>query len=82
MPDMHGRGVRQALKLASSCAAHLENWDFHWQQFYFYRTYSRITPTTEVQLTCEYNTLAGQEPVLPGWGTRNEMCLAVMMPAL
>lgn len=81
MPHMHGRGVRQKLTLGSACAARLENWDFHWQKFYFYKTYPRILPTTPVQLTCEYNTLGDVQAVLPGWGTRNEMCLAVLMVA-
>ena len=65
-----------------SCVAHLENWSFHWQEFYFYQTPPQITPDTQVELTCEYNTMADAQPVLPGWGTRNEMCLAVMMVAL
>ena len=86
MPHMHGRGVRQMLKIgpaaSPSCAAHLENWSFHWQEFYFYKTPITIGPDSQIQLTCEYDTSADTMPVLPGWGTRNEMCLAVMMVAL
>ena len=41
-----------------------------------------ITPTTELQVTCEYDTSKDTSPVLPGWGTRNEMCLTVLMVAL
>jgi hypothetical protein len=65
-----------------ACASHLENWDFHWQEFYFYKTPIPITATSQVQVTCEYNTSADTSPVLPGWGTRNEMCLTVLMVAL
>jgi Copper type II ascorbate-dependent monooxygenase, C-terminal domain/Copper type II ascorbate-dependent monooxygenase, N-terminal domain/Cytochrome C oxidase, cbb3-type, subunit III len=86
MPHMHGRGVRQFLKLgpagALACASHLESWDFHWQEFYFYKTFPTITPDTNVEVTCEYNTSNDTSPVLPGWGTRNEMCLTVLMVAL
>jgi hypothetical protein len=87
MPHMHGRGIRQTLRLGSStdslaCAAHLESWSFHWQEFYFYKTMPTLTPTTEIQVTCEYDTSADTMPVLPGWGTRNEMCLTVLMVAL
>jgi hypothetical protein len=87
MPHMHGRGIRQTLRLGSStdtlaCAAHLESWSFHWQEFYFYKTMPSLTPSTEVQVTCEYDTSADTMPVLPGWGTRNEMCLTVLMFAL
>jgi hypothetical protein len=35
-----------------------------------------FTPTTSVRVTCDYNTLRDTEPTLPGWGTKNEMCLA------
>ena len=86
MPHMHGRGVSQQLRLGPAndmaCAANLAHWDFHWQEFYFYKTRPQITPDTAIEVTCEYNTMTDVEPVLPGWGTRNEMCLAVMMVAL
>jgi hypothetical protein len=85
MPHMHGRGVRQFVRIGPAgnlaCAAHLENWSFHWQEFYFYKTPIALTATTQVQVTCEYDTSADTMPVLPGWGTRNEMCLAVLMIA-
>jgi hypothetical protein len=85
-PHMHGRGIRQQLRLGTpqslTCAAHLENWNFHWQQFYFYKSPPVLAPDTQVELTCEYNTTMDTQAVLPGWGTRNEMCLAIMMVAL
>ena len=59
----------------------LENWDFHWQEFYFYKTPPRMTPTTQLEVTCEYDTVRHRARV-PGWGTRNEMCLNVLMVAL
>jgi len=86
MPHMHGRGIRQKMMIGApgslACASHLENWDFHWQEFYFYKTPVKMSASSLVQVTCEYNTSADTEPVLPGWGTRNEMCLAVLMVAL
>jgi hypothetical protein len=86
MPHMHGRGLRQTLSLGPpgslACTSHLENWSFHWQEFYFYKTWPTITPDTQVQVTCEYDTSLDSMPVLPGWGTRNEMCLTVLMVAL
>ena len=60
MPHMHQRGVRQTMSVGSvgnmSCASHLENWSFHWQEFYFYKTPIAITPDTQIQVTCEYDT--------------------------
>jgi hypothetical protein len=89
MPHMHGRGIRQRMLIGPSgtppelgCASHLEGWDFHWQEFYFYKTPPTLTPDSQVQVTCEYDTRADTDPVLPGWGTRNEMCLTVLMVAL
>jgi Copper type II ascorbate-dependent monooxygenase, C-terminal domain len=86
MPHMHGRGIRQVMQLGTagnlSCASHLEHWNFHWQEFYFYKTSPSLSADTQVQVTCEYDTSMDTAPVLPGWGTRNEMCLAVLMVAL
>jgi hypothetical protein len=86
MPHMHQRGVRQTMSIGTvgnmSCASHLENWSFHWQEFYDYKTPIKITPDTQIQVTCEYNTSSDTQPVLPGWGTRNEMCLNVLMVAM
>jgi len=82
MPHMHGRGIRQTMTIGGACASHLENWDFHWQEFYFYKAPLKMTASSLVQVTCEYDTSADTQPVLPGWGTRNEMCLTVLMVAL
>ena len=82
MPHMHGHGLRQTMTLSGTCASHLEGWDFHWQEFYFYKTRPTLTPATQIQVTCEYDTSGDTAPVLPGWGTHNEMCLNVLMVAL
>jgi hypothetical protein len=86
MPHMHGRGVQQTVRAGSpgamSCISELDNWNFHWQRFYTYRTQPRVTPDTTIEVTCDYNTSADTAPVLPGWGTQNEMCLPVLMIAL
>jgi hypothetical protein len=88
MPHMHGRGLRQEMRFrqpgeASQCTSKLDRWDFDWQKVYFYRgTRPRITPQTEIEISCEYDTSKDSEPVTPGWGTENEMCSAIMMIAL
>ncbi len=86
MPHMHQRGLRQTMNIGSpgnlACASHLENWSFHWQEYYAYKTPIALTPATQIQVTCEYNTSGDAQPVLPGWGTRNEMCLNVLVVAL
>jgi len=85
MPHMHGRGVRQTMTFgpagSETCVSHLEDWDFHWQRVYFFRDPPKLTPSTRVEVTCEYDTSKDTSPVLPGWGTRNEMCLNGLMIA-
>ena len=58
---------------ALACASHLEGWDFHWQEFHFYKTPPTINPDREVQVTCEYDTSADTAPVLPGGGAQRDV---------
>ena len=83
MPHMHERGRSYELTVGTSaanasCAAEIKRWDFHWQHLYFYDEPFDLTAGSSVQVTCDYDTSNDTEPVLPGWGTRNEMCLAVL----
>jgi hypothetical protein len=84
---MHERGHKKEIDIldgngGSSCGAKVEDWRFAWQKFYFYKTPPRLTSKHEFKLTCDYDTSADTAPVLPGWGTRNEMCIAILMFAL
>ena len=86
-PHMHllGREMRVTVTYpdgTSQPLVYIDDWDFHWQEFYFYETPVKLTASSLVQVTCEYDTSADTQPVLPGWGTRNEMCLNVLMVAL
>ena len=87
MPHMHERGVRKQMKIAPeggplACAAQVDRWDFNWQKFYFYEAPIRLTGNSRLEMTCEYDTSRDTMPVLPGWGTRNEMCSALLMVVL
>lgn len=87
MPHMHERGRTQVLQVtegaaAPQCLSSVPRWDFHWQKAYFYREPVRLKPDSQLQVTCTYDTAADATPVLPGWGTRNEMCLTVLFLAL
>ncbi len=79
-PHMHQRGRKMLVELVDKseprCAADVQRWDFGWQLYYFYDQPLKITPTTSLRVTCDYNTQGDTEPTLPGWGTKNEMCLA------
>jgi hypothetical protein len=88
MPHMHERGHRLELRHsdgaggAGACIAKVGAWDFHWQKMYFYEMPPRLTDASTLSLTCDYDTRGATEPILPGWGTQNEMCLTVLMVAL
>jgi len=82
-PHMHERGHKYRLHVgdpeqAASCAADIQAWDFHWQRLYFYAEPRPVQPDTPITVVCDYDTTGDTVPVLPGWGTRNEMCLAVL----
>jgi hypothetical protein len=82
---MHGRGRKWTYELDNGggfeCIGRVNRWDFGWQRKYDYVAPPVLTGSSQLRLTCEYDTSADTEPVLPGWGTRNEMCLSVMMLA-
>ena len=88
MPHMHERGRTSELRFVGpgtrdECMARVENWNFHWQKFYSYKTpRPMLAGDTKIQLTCTYDTSRDVEPTLPGWGTRNEMCLNALIIAL
>jgi hypothetical protein len=85
-PHMHTRGRAWTLELgnsgAFSCIGRVPRWDFNWQSMYTYTTPPQLRSGSALRLTCEYDTSADTEPVLPGWGTQNEMCLATLLLAL
>jgi hypothetical protein len=83
MPHMHALGRRYRLSItpeaeATRCAANIDNWDFHWHRLYFYRAPYTVTAATQFEVTCDYDTTSVTQPVQPGWGTSNEMCLATL----
>ena len=84
MPHMHERGQKYQMRVKTSaaapaqCAADVQSWDFHWQRMYFYQTPWQLSADAEVEVTCDYDTSSDTVPVTPGWGTRNEMCLATL----
>ena len=78
-PHMHEFGTAMRLDINgaddSECAAEVTDWDFGWQLQYFYEEPRVLTAQDSLQVTCEFNTMNATEPVTPGWGTNNEMCL-------
>jgi hypothetical protein len=78
-PHMHELGHRYTVDLDTGsgdkkCMTEVNQWDFHWQHLYFSAQPEILTPEASVHVTCDYDTRSRTEPILPGWGTQNEMC--------
>lgn len=86
LPHMHERGHKYTFEIDSGsgyeCQGQVDRWDFNWQRIYDYSTPLAFTSDSRVRVTCDYDTTPVTDAVLPGWGTRNEMCLATLMLAL
>jgi hypothetical protein len=85
-PHMHGRGKKYTFEVGTNgnyaCEGRVNRWDFNWQRVYNYSTPLPFTADSSIRVTCDYDTSADTQPVLPGWGTRNEMCFMMMMVTL
>lgn len=79
MPHMHERGRKEWLTVEGECAAEVRRWDFDWQRVYNYATPIPLDETSQVEVTCEWDSSGDTEDVLPGWGTDAEMCLMTML---
>jgi hypothetical protein len=79
-PHMHGFGRTERVEVikagATTCATDVPAWNFDWQLYYFYRQPIRVDAGDKIRVTCSFDTSSRTEPVLPGWGTENEMCMA------
>ena len=79
-PHMHERGHKWRATLLDGdeeqCIGDVQHWDFDWQLYYFYEQPKIVRPGTRLRVTCDFDTRDAKEPVTPGWGTQNEMCLA------
>ncbi|MEO0605837.1 MAG: hypothetical protein AAF211_30675, partial [Myxococcota bacterium] len=87
LPHMHERGTSMTVNFdrgdgSQTCVANVPNWDFEWQRIYFYEEPIRFTTDDTLITECFYDTTNDTEPVLPGWGTQNEMCLPGLMVTL
>lgn len=82
MPHMHELGRKYRMSLVDgaekACGVDVQDWDFHWQRMYFYEQPIQLDSSTSIEVTCDFDTSSKSQPVLPGWGTQNEMCLATL----
>jgi len=85
-PHMHGRGRKYTFEVSNGggfeCQGRINRWDFNWQRIYDYAVPVPVDANTEIRVTCDYDTRDATADVMPGWGTRNEMCFVMGMLAL
>lgn len=85
LPHMHERGTSMRVDIKGKdgdCLVEVPRWDFNWQHMYLFSEPVETSGRTIFQVWCSYDTTDDDEPVLPGWGTRNEMCLPGMLVSL
>lgn len=79
LPHMHERGQTISMERVrgedDTCVVDVSRWDFGWQRMYVYDTPVELLQGDRLSVECVYDTTDDTEPVLPGWGTQNEMCL-------
>lgn len=92
---MHTLGLRARLSILrgsgdEACVVEIPDWDFSWQGNYALNEPLRLGPDDTLQLQCWWDNSAGNQPIIDGeraepidvdWGegTRDEMCLGVLM---
>jgi hypothetical protein len=85
-PHMHGLGRKYTFEVSNGgdfeCQGRINRWDFNWQRIYDYTVPVPVNADTEFRVTCDYDTREATADVMPGWGTRNEMCFVMGMLAL
>ena len=80
-PHMHEYGTSMSVRLLGpndedlGCIGEVPRWDFAWQLYYFLEEPITLESGMRIEVTCHYDTTSAEEPILPGWGTYNEMCL-------
>jgi hypothetical protein len=91
LPHMHVHGVAINVNVVhpdgtSTCAVDIPGWNFHWQQFYYYRQPIKVHAGDKVHLECTYDNSPQKQPIINNvqqppqalhWGekTTDEMCL-------
>lgn len=80
LPHMHERGRTMTVDFdteeGAGCVAQVDRWAFQWQQAYFLEQPVRTKIGNAINVTCTYDTRGADDPIRPGFGTADEMCLA------
>jgi hypothetical protein len=79
-PHMHLHGTEIKVTIdhpggGQTCAIDIPRWDFHWQQFYYYRQPITVLQGDVGHLACTFDNSKGTQPLTWGEKTTDEMCL-------
>jgi hypothetical protein len=75
VPHMHTRGRKIKVMYQSQCLIDIPEWDFHWQQFYFYKQPVQLAfALNALSLSCTWDNETSS-PITWGENTSDEMCL-------
>jgi hypothetical protein len=75
---LHGTEIKATVEHPNggeTCGIDIRRWDFHWQQFYYYRQPIPLLPGDVAHLACTYDNSTGTQPLAWGERTTDEMCL-------
>jgi hypothetical protein len=84
MPHMHLLGTNIDLRRErdgeETCVVRIDDWDFHWQQFYDLQEseFIEVRAGDVLRYSCVWDNSTGDQPVAFGEGTLDEMCLHVV----
>jgi hypothetical protein len=94
VPHMHLHGTEIKVEIrhangTTDCAVDIPQWNFHWQQFYYYKKPTKVVGGDVVHLECTFDNMQADEPIINGmqmpsgpltWGekTTDEMCLSYL----
>jgi hypothetical protein len=80
LPHMHEIGRRMHVQILRgadepACGLYVDRWDFNWQQAFMYEEPIVVSPTDQLQITCEWDASQRASATYAGLGTGDEMCL-------
>lgn len=75
---MHTRGTQAEVETGGACLIKLDQWSFHWQHFYWNAQPVPLAASSQIKVTCHYDTGNDTGPVVWGEKTTDEMCLAYL----
>ncbi len=81
LPHMHTRGKKIRVDSTSECFVDIPNWQFHWQQFYFFKSPVSLGADGTTRVLCTWDNPTNA-PLRWGDSTADEMCVGFLYTTL